>query len=123
TDAGPQETLRALSNQMALLGRQNMPGALSANDIKFLTQQVVSLSNTTEAQRRITAASRAVAEHQARRAAATERYIGQHKTGVGLNEHMRKWDEEQRKASRRDGGAAAPAARQNDLRSILRGGN
>lgn len=124
TDAGPQETLRALSNQMALLARQNMPGALSDNDIKFLTQQVVSLSNTPDANRRIIEISRAVAEHQALRAAEIERYIAQHKTGVGLNEHMRKWDEEQRgKASRRGGGAAAPAARQNDLRSILRGGN
>lgn len=120
TNAGAQETLRALSNQMALLARQNMPGALSDNDIKFLTQQVVSLSNTPDANRRILEIARKVAQHQARRASEMERFVSERKTGVGLNEHMRQWDQQNRTAGEATQPPAAPPA-PNERRVRLRG--
>lgn len=93
---GPQETLRALSNQMALMARQNMPGQVSDRDIQFLKEQVIQLQNTPDANRRIIEIARRVANAQARRAAEMENFIATNKTGVGLMQHMIEWDKSQR---------------------------
>lgn len=95
--AGRQETLRALSNQMALLARQNMPGAMSDNDIRFLQQQTARLSNTPEANRRIVELTRQVAQHQADRAVEIERFIQETGSGVGLRQHLNQWERERKR--------------------------
>lgn len=95
--AGRQETLRALSNQAALLARQNMPGAMSDNDIRFLQQQTARLSNTPEANQRIVELTRQVAQHQADRAVEIERFIQQSGTGVGLRQHLNQWEAERKR--------------------------
>lgn len=94
--AGKQEAFRAISGQMALLARQNMPGSMSDADREFLQQQAVRLSNTPEANRRIIGLTRQLGQHQADRAEEIERFIGEQGTGVGLRKHLNSWEAERR---------------------------
>ena len=83
-----QEALQAFSNKFALSARQNMPGQLSDNDIKFLKQSVIELGKRPEANWLLTAAARRIAEAQIAYQSEANRYVTEQGNPMGLVQHM-----------------------------------
>lgn len=85
-----QQALRAFENRFALQARQNMPGQLSDNDIKFLKDSVIGLGKTKAANILLAAAARRIAEAQVAYQAEANRYVTQNGL-MGLAQHMARY--------------------------------
>jgi len=92
TNLSDQEVFQALSNRMALAARQNMPGQLSDNDIKFLKGMAPGLQNTEAGNRLLIEVMRRMAMRKGQLADEADRYISQNDGSTqGLRRHLSDW--------------------------------
>ena len=92
----PSEAMRAIGNQFALqlrnpAGGEGMPGHLSDQDRNFLVQSVPGISNSREGNALLTRMMIEREKYVMRQNSEAARYINQHRSSVGLEEHLQKW--------------------------------
>ncbi|PWL17391.1 hypothetical protein DKP76_11475 [Falsochrobactrum shanghaiense] len=93
------ELIRAVQNRMALTmrspdGGMGMPGALSDRDIKFLKDSQIGIDRSTEGNRKMLAAFRAMEARKIDIARLADEYIEEHgQLDPGFNRRVREWAE------------------------------
>lgn len=93
-DPAKAEQFEAVSNKLALLARQGMPGAMSDADRQFLVKSVANLGKRPEANQEIIANFRKAAQRVQEKAIAQDQWIQKNGTLTGFNENWAKYTKE-----------------------------
>lgn len=87
-----QQVYKAISSHLALMGRSEMPGQLSDNDIKFLTRMKPSLENTRDGNMLLITILERMARRKADLAYEADMYVDEHgEADRGLRRHLIKY--------------------------------
>lgn len=91
SDPAKAEQFEAVSNKLALMARQGMPGAMSDADRQFLVNSVANLGKRPEANQEIIANFRKAAQRVQEKAIAQDRWVQQNGSLTGFNESWNKY--------------------------------
>ena len=87
-----QQVFNAISSRLALMGRSEMPGQLSDNDIKFLTRMKPNLQNTRDGNMLLITILERMARRKADLAYEADMYVDEHgEADRGLRRHLIKY--------------------------------